>query len=92
MLFLTNAHVKAVLDMPTCLDALEDAYRELAEQRAAYRPRIDLNVPGEPHYYRWTSAAAGVVLAGYQRLRSNHQDTKNTKTRNFFLGAFVSLW
>lgn len=53
MLFLTNDHVKAVLDMRTCLDALEDVYRELAEQRAAYRPRIDLYVPGEPHYYRW---------------------------------------
>ncbi len=53
MLFLTNDHVKAVLDMRTCLDALEDAYRELAEQRAAYRPRIDFYVPGEPHYYRW---------------------------------------
>ncbi len=53
MLFLTNDHVKAVLDMRTCLDVLEDAYRELAEQRAAYRPRIDFYVPGEPHFYRW---------------------------------------
>jgi alanine dehydrogenase len=53
MLFLTNEHIQSVLDMRACLDALEDAYRELAEQRAAYRPRIDLYVPQEPHYYRW---------------------------------------
>ncbi len=53
MLFLTNEHVQAVLTMPDCLDALEEAYRELAEQRAAYRPRIDFYVPEEPHYYRW---------------------------------------
>ncbi|MFQ5684357.1 MAG: ornithine cyclodeaminase family protein [Candidatus Binatia bacterium] len=53
MLFITNEHVQAVLDIRTCLDAMEDAYRELAEQRAAYRPRIDFYVPQEPHYYRW---------------------------------------
>jgi alanine dehydrogenase len=53
MIFLTNAHVQAALDMPSCLQAMEDAYRELNEQRAAYRPRIDFYVPQEPHYYRW---------------------------------------
>jgi ornithine cyclodeaminase/alanine dehydrogenase-like protein (mu-crystallin family) len=53
MIFLTNEHVQAVLDMRTCLDAMEDAYRELNEQRAGYRPRIDFYVPQEPHYYRW---------------------------------------
>jgi len=53
MLFLTNEHVQTVLDMPTCLSAMEEAYRELYEQRAGYRPRIDFYVPQEPHYYRW---------------------------------------
>lgn len=53
MIFLTNEHVEQVLDMRTCLEAMEDAYRELNEQRAAYRPRIDFYVPQEPHYYRW---------------------------------------
>ena len=53
MIFLTNEHVQQVLDMKTCLDAMEDAYRELNEQRAGYRPRIDFYVPEEPHYYRW---------------------------------------
>ncbi len=53
MIFLTNEHVQAVLDMPSCLEAMEDAYRELNEERAGYRPRIDFYVPQEPHYYRW---------------------------------------
>jgi len=53
MLFLTNQHVQAVLDMPSCISAMEDAYRELAEDKAGYRPRIDFYVPQDPHYYRW---------------------------------------
>jgi alanine dehydrogenase len=53
MIFLTNEHIQQVLDMPTCLRAMEDAYRELNEGRAGYRPRIDFYVPEEPHYYRW---------------------------------------
>jgi ornithine cyclodeaminase/alanine dehydrogenase-like protein (mu-crystallin family) len=53
MIFLTNEHVQQVLEMPTCLNAMEEAYRELNEGRAGYRPRIDFYVPEEPHYYRW---------------------------------------
>jgi alanine dehydrogenase len=53
MIFLTNEHIQQVLDMPTCLRAMEDAYHELNEARAGYRPRIDFYVPQEPHYYRW---------------------------------------
>jgi ornithine cyclodeaminase/alanine dehydrogenase-like protein (mu-crystallin family) len=53
MIFLTNEHVQRVLDMKTCIDAMEEAYRDLNEQRAGYRPRIDFYVPHEPHYYRW---------------------------------------
>ena len=53
MIFLTNAHVEQVLDMPTCIQAMEEAYHELNQLRAGYRPRIDFYVPQEPHYYRW---------------------------------------
>lgn len=53
MIFLTNEHIKTVLDMRTCIEVMEDAYRELNEQHAAYRPRIDFYVPQDPHYYRW---------------------------------------
>lgn len=40
--------------MPTYLEAMEEAYHELKEQHAGYRPRIDFYVPQEPHYYRWS--------------------------------------
>ena len=53
MIFLTNEHIQQVLDMPTCMNAMEEAYVEINEQRAGYRPRIDFYVPEEPHYYRW---------------------------------------
>ena len=53
MIFLTNEHIQQVLDMPTCIQAMEEAYRELNEMHAGYRPRIDFYVPQEPHYYRW---------------------------------------
>ena len=53
MIFLTNEHIQQVLDMPTCMKAMEEAYQDLNEQRAGYRPRIDFYVPQEPHYYRW---------------------------------------
>jgi len=53
MIFLTNEHIQQVLDMPTCMEAMEQAYHDLNEQRAGYRPRIDFYVPQEPHYYRW---------------------------------------
>lgn len=55
MIFLSNDDVEKVLDMASCLDVIEQAYRELVEHRAAYRPRIDLYVPQEPHYYRWST-------------------------------------
>lgn len=34
--------------MPTYLEAMEEAYHELKEQHAGYRPRIDFYVPRSP--------------------------------------------
>jgi ornithine cyclodeaminase/alanine dehydrogenase-like protein (mu-crystallin family) len=53
MIFLTNEHIQEVLDMKSCLSAMEEAYHDLVEDQAGYRPRIDFYVPQEPHYYRW---------------------------------------
>lgn len=53
MIFLTNEHIQSVLTVSGCLEAMEEAYRELIEEQAAYRPRIDFYVPEKPHYYRW---------------------------------------
>ena len=44
-LLLSNAEVDSVLDMPACLVALEQAYREHAARRALNRPRTDLYAP-----------------------------------------------
>ena len=62
MIFLTNEHIAQVLDMKTCIAAMEDAYCELNELKAGYRPRIDFYVPtnrttivGE----RWKARRAG---------------------------------
>ena len=32
MIFLTNDHIQQVLDMPTCLKAMEEAYHDLNER------------------------------------------------------------
>ena len=40
MIFLTNDHIRQVLDMPACLAAMEDVYREFNQQEAGHRPRI----------------------------------------------------
>jgi len=34
MIFLTNEHIASVLDMRNCIEVMEEAYRELNEQRA----------------------------------------------------------
>ena len=69
MIFLTNEHIQQVLDMPTCIKAMEEAYRELNEQRAGYRPRIDFYMPQEPHYYRWGTMEGGSRKLGVFAIR-----------------------
>jgi ornithine cyclodeaminase/alanine dehydrogenase-like protein (mu-crystallin family) len=44
-LVLSNDDVDAVLDMPACLVAMEQAYREHAARRAVNRPRTDVYGP-----------------------------------------------
>lgn len=46
-LILSNDDVNRLLTMPECIDALEDAYRELAHGRGVNRRRTDSLVPGE---------------------------------------------
>jgi alanine dehydrogenase len=57
MLYLSNADVERLLDMPSCLEALRAGYRDLARGDAAYIPRIDIYAPTgrEEDYYRWGS-------------------------------------
>ena len=55
MLLINNETVEKILDMKGCLEALETGYRDLIEQRASYRPRIDTFVPTDKPdvMYRW---------------------------------------
>lgn len=55
MLFIDNATVSRLLDMRSCMDALEVGYRDLARGDAIFRPRIDVYFPNETPdgYYRW---------------------------------------
>lgn len=47
MLFIDNTVVSQILDMKTCLEALDVGYRDLAKGDAIFRPRIDVYVPNE---------------------------------------------
>ncbi|MGH7835138.1 MAG: ornithine cyclodeaminase family protein, partial [Candidatus Binatia bacterium] len=55
MLLINNEEVERLLDMKSCLEALEIAYGDLLKGDAVYRPRLDVWVPCErpDGYYRW---------------------------------------
>ncbi|TAK85389.1 MAG: ornithine cyclodeaminase family protein [Betaproteobacteria bacterium] len=61
-LLLTNDDTKAILDIPSYVDALEIAYRQLGEGVAQNMPRQRLFVPlGEPDTHHWFNLHAGLV-------------------------------
>lgn len=55
MLFIHNDVVEKVLTMADCIDAQENAFRQIPVGGAIHRPRIDMYVPCERNdgYYRW---------------------------------------
>ncbi len=55
MLLINNQTVEKILDMKGCLEALEIGYRDLSEDRASYRPRIDVFAPNDDPelMFRW---------------------------------------
>jgi len=62
-LLLSNADVDALLSMPECIDALEEAYREQAEGRAVSRPRSDTLTPtSQPDAIYSLKSMDGVLL------------------------------
>lgn len=71
---LNNAEVESLLDMRTCLDAMEEAYRELGEQKAINRPRSHTYFPTPsrrwPGFnYRFKSQEGGIEKFGVWALR-----------------------
>ena len=57
MLILNNHDVEKLLDMKTCLEALEVGYHDLVSGNAVHRPRIDVWAPCDRQdgYFRWGS-------------------------------------
>jgi ornithine cyclodeaminase/alanine dehydrogenase-like protein (mu-crystallin family) len=57
MLLLNNTDVEKLLDMKTCLEALEVGYKDLVAGNAVHRPRIDVWAPCDRQdgYFRWGS-------------------------------------
>jgi alanine dehydrogenase len=55
MLLIDNPTVEKILDIKHCMEALEVGYRDLINERAAYRGRYDLFVPNDDPrlMYRW---------------------------------------
>lgn len=55
MLLINNPTVEKILDIKGCMEALETGYRDLIDERAAYRGRYDLFVPNDDPklMYRW---------------------------------------
>jgi len=55
MLLINNQIVEQILDIKGCLEALETGYRDLINERAVYRGRIDVFVPNDDpkQIYRW---------------------------------------
>ena len=69
MLLINNQEVEKLLDMKSCLEALEDGYDDLLKGDAVYRPRLDVWMPCDrpDGYYRWgtmegASRKIGVAL------------------------------
>ncbi len=74
-LLIENAIVEQVLTVEACLDALEVAFRDLAEGRAVNRPRSHSYTPlGDGHHYLFKSMDGGIPRLGVHaiRLSSDH--------------------
>ena len=71
---LNNAEVESLLDMQTCLDAMEEAYRDLGLSKAINRPRSHTYFPTQskkwPGFnYRFKSQEGGIEKFGVWALR-----------------------
>src|SRR4051794_25896417 len=69
-LVINNKDVAQVLTMEDTIDALEQAYKDLAAREAVCRPRIDIRIPtSDPKKnYQWGSMEGGSP-AGYFAVR-----------------------
>ncbi len=74
-LLLTSEDAESVLPMQSCLDALEESFRELAEGLAVNRPRSDTYTPTAEKdvYYRYKTMEGAVPGLGVLAQRINSE-------------------
>ena len=65
-LLLKEADVRMILTMPLAIDAVEDAFRHLADNSAVLHPRERLHIPGQSYLHYM---AAGDSAGGYMGLK-----------------------
>ena len=71
MLLINNDQVSQVLTMEMAMDALEEAYQQLARKDSVCRPRMDTRIPtGEgDKVYQWGTMEGGSSTSGYFAIR-----------------------
>ncbi len=79
MIILQNADIEQVLDIKTCLNALEDAFKEYAENRSGDRPNISNWVPCDRS-------------DGYYRLSDMEGNSAATKTYGIRIKSDILYW
>lgn len=69
-LILSNDDVKQLLTMKIAMEALEEAYQQIARREAVCRPRIDIQIPTEDpqKMYQWGTMEGGSI-SGYFAIR-----------------------
>ncbi len=80
-LFLNNDHISQVLTMKDTIDALEQAYKDLAAGTAVCRPRIDIRIPTDDpaKMYQWGTMEGGSSSSGYFAIRMKSDVTYETE-------------
>jgi len=69
-LILNNDDVKSVLTMEIAMNALEEAYQQVAKREAVCRPRVDIQIPTKDpqKLYQWGTMEGGSI-SGYFAIR-----------------------
>ena len=77
MLILSNEDIEAILPVGTCLNVLEEAYRDLGDGMAATVPRYDVFSPTKPdEYYEYKTMSGVMPRRGIAALRLNSSVVK----------------
>ena len=101
MLLLTNEDVEQILDMSTCLEALETGYRDLSENNATHRPRSGLIVASAPsqefsdaHFHFGSMEGASRTIGTFAiRMKSDINYTDNGRLKKYCVepGTYCGL-